>query len=240
MCTVLITYSTPPPPSETAGPVPTGAGGEAVRPFTGPAAADRPATSTPPMSSARTATETPPPAPSFAATTAGIDEAIAATIADELTRAGHRVACRPSVAVTTTNGFDLVLAVHRLRVSHRDGGAPQPVDADDPESVEVAAGTGTPNDGESTIPMTWCADWRAVDAWARSVGDHLVHLLELRTELTRVRAELDRCRTMLLATAPEPRPLSAVELGRPVARGSATHGVHRPHRLTPTSQTSGG
>ena len=64
--------------------------------------------------------------------------------------------------------------------------------------------------------MTWCADWRAVDAWARSVGDHLVHELQLHTELARVRAELDRCRAMLRAATPEPRPASTVELGRPV------------------------
>jgi hypothetical protein len=247
MCTVLITYSTPPPPSETTTAVQTGPVREATAPpaVPAPASAEAMATSVPAASSTApgatcdVATGVTPPVPSFAAATAGIDEAIAATIADELTRAGHRVACRPSVAVTTTNGFDLVLAVHRLRVSYRDGGAPQAIDADDPESVEVAPGTGTPNDGESTIPMTWCADWRAVDAWARSVGDHLVHLLELRTELGRVRAELDRCRTMLLAAAPEPRPLSAVELGRPVVRGSAPHGGRRAHRLIPTSQTTG-
>ncbi|GGM93725.1 hypothetical protein GCM10009721_19710 [Terrabacter tumescens] len=247
MCTVLITYSTPPPPSETTTPVQVGLVREATAPVPATAREEsnvgEPSTSstssTEPAATCDVVTEVTPPAPSFAAATAGIDEAIAATIADELTRAGHRVACRPSVAVTTTDGFDLVLAVHRLRVSHRDGGAPQAIDADDPQSVEVAQGTRTPNDGESTIPMTWCADWRAVDAWARSVGDHLVHLLELRTELARVRAELDRCRTMLLAATPEPRALSAVELGRPVARGAAAHGGRRAHRLTPTSQTTG-
>ena len=243
MCTVLITYSTPPPPSETTTPVQIGLVPEATAPV--PTTASKassvgePSTSSTEPATCDVVTEVAPPAPSFAAATAGIDEAIAATIADELTRAGHRVACRPSVAVTTTNGFDLVLAVHRLRVSHRDGGAPQAIDADDPESVKVAPGSGTPNDGESTIPMTWCADWRAVDAWARSVGDHLVHLLELRTELARVRAELDRCRTMLLAATPEPRPLSAVELGRPVARGAAAHGGRRAHQPTPATQTTG-
>ena len=115
MCTVLITYSTPQPPSETTVPVP-GAPDEVGAP------------ASPAMQSL--AAE-----PSFAATTAGIDEAIAAAVADELTRAGHRVACRPSVAVTTTNGFDLVVAVHRLRVSHSNGGTPRPVDPDDPESA---------------------------------------------------------------------------------------------------------
>jgi hypothetical protein len=64
--------------------------------------------------------------------------------------------------------------------------------------------------------MTWAADWRAVEAWSRSIGEHLTQYLELRTELTRVRAELDRCRAMVRAATPEPRPPSAVELGRPV------------------------
>ncbi len=219
MCTVLITYSTPQPPEETTGPASAAPG-------------DRDAT----------APEV-PSTPSFAATTAGIDEAIAAAVADELTRAGHRVACRPSVAVTTTNGFDLVVDVHHLRVSHWNGGRPRPVDAERP----VAAGPGRArrlgtgedqHDIASTIPMTWCADWRAVDAWARSIGENLVHVLELRTELARVRAELDRCRTMLLATTPEPRALSAAELGRPAARGG-TQGVHRPYRRTPDKQTTG-
>ena len=220
MCTVLITYSTPQPPGETTAPAPVDAD-------------DRGTTTIPEA----------PSTPSFADTTAGIDEAIAAAVADELTRAGHRVACRPSVAVTTTNGFDLVVGVHHLRVSHWKGGTPRPVDADDPEATEpgraerLAAGEDQ-QDVASTIPMTWCADWRAVDAWARSVGDHLVHVLELRTELARVRAELERCRTMLLAATPEPRPLSAAELGRPVARGAAP-GVHRPHRRTQDKQTTG-
>ena len=220
MCTVLITYSTPQPPGETTAPAPVDAD-------------DRGTTTIPEARST----------PSFADTTAGIDEAIAAAVADELTRAGHRVACRPSVAVTTTNGFDLVVGVHHLRVSHWKGGTPRPVDADDPEAAEpgraerLAAGEDL-QDVASTIPMTWCADWRAVDAWARSVGAHLVHVLELRTELARVRAELERCRTMLLAATPEPRPLSAAELGRPVARGAAP-GVHRPHRRTQDKQTTG-
>src|SRR5438309_6420828 len=59
MCTVLISYSTPPGPDE---PV--------------------------------------------AEVTAGVDEAIAAAIADELTNAGHRVTCRPSVATPGTEDFD--------------------------------------------------------------------------------------------------------------------------------------
>ncbi|GAA2467247.1 hypothetical protein [Terrabacter carboxydivorans] len=228
MCTVLITYSTPQPLDETTAP---GASAE--------------------VGGAPSVPTTPSPAaaPSFAATTAGIDEAIAAAVADELTRAGHRVACRPSVAVTTTNGFDLVVAVHRLRVSHSNGGWPLPVDPDDPET---AAQDGVDrfesdqhHDEASTIPMTWCADWRAVDAWARSVGDHLVHFLELRTELARVRAELDRCRVMLLATTPEARPLSAPELGRPANRdgdrdvGREGHGGRRTHRLAAAGHASG-
>ena len=147
MCTVLITYSTPPPPPE-------------PRPETGPADGS---------------------APSFAATTAGIDEAIAASIADELTRAGHRVTCRPSVAITSTEGFDLVVAVHGLRVRHSSARPSVPVrpvlPAWPPEERTDAA----PEDGRLTIPMTWCADWRAVDAWARSFGEHLVHFLEVRT-----------------------------------------------------------
>ncbi|GAA2745113.1 hypothetical protein GCM10009868_25420 [Terrabacter aerolatus] len=222
MCTVLITYSTPQPPGETtaAATVPTDEADHRATPAPGPLPAE----------------------PSFAATTAGIDEAIAATVADELTRAGHRVACRPSVAVTTTNGFDLVVAVHHLRVSHSNGGRPRHVDPEDPEG---AAGHGAARssgdqhpDEASTIPMTWCADWRAVDAWARSVGDHLVHVLELRTELARVQAELDRCRAMLRAATPEPRALSAVELGRPTAR-NVPHGSHRAHRPAAAAQPTG-
>lgn len=216
MCTVLITYSTPEPPGEPAGPAPVDVDGR----------------------DAREPREV-PSTPSFAATTAGIDEAIAATVADELTRAGHRVACRPSVAVTTTTGFDLVVDVRHLRVSHRAGGRPRPVDppVDRPIDRPVDRTKDQP-DVASTIPMTWCADWRAVDAWARSVGDHLVHVLELRTELSRVRAELDRCRTLLLAATPEARGLSAPELGRQTTGGSAQN-VHRPHRRTQGKQTTG-
>lgn len=222
MCTVLITYSTPKPAGETTIPavdVPDEVGTPAAQ-----------------------ATSSLPTEPSFAATTAGIDEAIAAAVADELTRAGHRVACRPSVAVTTTNGFDLVVAVHHLRVSHSNGGRARPVDPDDPEAAtEHGAdrfGSDRHHDQASTIPMTWCADWRAVDAWARTVGDHLVHVLELRTELARMQVELDRCRTMLRAATPEPRALSAVELGRPAPR-SGVRGSHRAHRPTPAGRTTG-
>ena len=199
MCTVLITYSTPPPPPEA---------GPETEPEIRPAAGS---------------------APSFAATTAGIDEAIAASIADELTRAGHRVTCRPSVAITSTEGFDLVVAVHGLRVRHSSARPSIPVQPVLPAWPPEERTDAAPEDGRLTIPMTWCADWRAVDAWSRSVGEHLVHFLEVRTELARVRAELHRCRAMLRSVTPEPRPVGAVELGRPVGR-EAIH-AHRPQRL---------
>jgi hypothetical protein len=213
MCTVLITYSTPPPPPDTV-PSAQATGG-------GPSAAGSDAAAGPDAS--------------FAATTAGIDEAIAASIADELARAGHRVTCRPCVAITSTDGFELVVSVDHLHVSHWSGRPPVPVRPTEPPDGGTGVG---PEDGRSTIPMTWCADWRAVDAWARSIGDHLVHFLELRTELVRVRAELDRCRAMLRAVTPEPRPVSAVELGRPVLRD--TYRLHHPRGLAsagPTSRT---
>ncbi|KRF48734.1 hypothetical protein ASH01_03405 [Terrabacter sp. Soil811] len=212
MCTVLITYSTPPPPPE--------------------AAPESYATGVLPTGVATGAPATPPSSSSFAATTAGIDEAIAASIADELSRAGHRVTCRPCVAITSTEGFDLVVAVDHLHVSHWSGRPSVPVRPTEPPGAGAEAG---PEDGRSTIPMTWCADWRAVDAWARSVGDHLVHFLEVRTELARVRAELDRCRAMLRAVTPEPRPVSAVELGRPVGRDSGR--AHHPQRLVSAGPT---
>ena len=224
MCTVLITYSTPPPPTETTGSVHGGTGEERTTP-----------TMTTSSDSSLSAAPTPP---SFAALTAGIDEAIAAAIADELTCAGHRVACRPSVAVTTTDGFDLVVAVHALRVSHSPRGSSRATHPAGPEPASAPGTDGPPLDGDSTIPMTWCADWRAVDAWARSVGDHLVHELELHTELVRVRAELARCRAMLRAGTPEPRPASTVELGRPVPYG-AVREAHRPHRVASTRQKTG-
>jgi hypothetical protein len=209
MCTVLITYSTPPPPPE--------------------AAPESYATGVLPTAVAAGA---PPAPPSFAATTAGIDEAIAASIAAELSQAGHRVTCRPCVAITSTEGFDLVVAVDRLRVSHWSGRPSVPVRPTG--SPHAGPGPG-PEDGRSTIPMTWCADWRAVDAWGRSVGDQLVHFLEVRTELARVRSELDRCRAMLRAVTPEPRPVSAVELGRPVGRDSGR--AHHPLRLASAGPT---
>jgi hypothetical protein len=228
MCTVLITYSTPPPPSE-----PTAAvhghtdEGQAATLLTASATAP-----SDPLASVA------PAQPSLAALTAGIDEAMAAAIADELTRAGHRVACRPSVAVTTTDGFDLVVAVHALRVSHSPRGLSRSAHPAESEPATAVEADGAPLDGDSTIPMTWCADWRAVDAWARSVGDHLVHELQLHTELVRVRAELDRCRAMLRAATPEPRPASTVELGRPVPYG-AVREAHRPHRVASTRQKTG-
>jgi hypothetical protein len=215
MCTVLITYSTPPPPREAAVVSPTTrvVPTRTVTPLVGDAAPAGNASS------------------SLAATTAGIDEAIAATIADELSQAGHRVTCRPCVAVTSTAGFDLVVTVDHLHVTHRSRRPSVLVHRNEPPDRDSEGG---PEDGGATIPMTWCADWRAVDAWAHSIGDHLVLVLEMRTELARVRAELDRCRAMLRAVTPEPRPVSAVELGRPVGRDSR---AHRPQRLASAGPT---
>lgn len=136
-------------------------------------------------------------APDFAATAAGIDEAIAAGITRELAGAGHRVACRPFVAAPPTDVFDLVVVVDGLRVSHREAGArrleasgpPPAVPSGPPSPYAVPTGR-----ADASIPLTWCADWRAVEAWSRTVGGQLAALLEVRAELARVRAELDRCR----------------------------------------------
>jgi len=183
--------------------------------------------------------------PSVASTTAGIDEAIAATIADELSLAGHHVTCRPCVATPVTGGYELVVDVDRLRVTHRGRPDGQGIHARRVHLPDrTPSSTETDRRGESTIPMTWGADWRAVDAWARTVGDSLVRYLELRVELTRVRTELEHCRSLLQAatsqsateqavpivpTAPTP-PL--VEAPRPAARESG-HGRHRHRRLSP-------
>ena len=216
MCTVLITYSTPPPP---------------------PAAAGSP--DDPDV-------HEPTDAASVQLMVAGIDEAIAETIATGLARAGHQVVCRPCVAKTTTErGFDLVVVVDHLHVTHRsDTGWPRVTggaEGTPPYAAgravgeatqgvrgqEDAAGTPSPTPGpslgEATIPMTWCADFRAVEAWGRSIADHLVRFLELRAELVRVRAELVRCRALLKAVTPEPRAASAVELGRPVGTSRPLH-----------------
>ncbi|MGO4596397.1 hypothetical protein [Terrabacter sp. 2RAF25] len=220
MCTVLITYSTPPaPPAPGAEPraeVGAGADGRDTADSTGAA--------------------------SVQLMVAGIDEAIAETIATELARAGHRVTCRPCVATPTTErGFDLVVVVDHLHVTHHsDTVLPQESSAPD-GTVPYAAGlTGddatprvrelepdlrapTPATGEATIPMTWCADFRAVEAWGQSIADHLVRFLELRSEVVRIRSELVRCRALLKAVTPEPRTASAVELGRPVGTGRPLH-----------------
>lgn len=204
MCTVLITYSTPPPAEsrrQVADSDPVGA----------------------PTDQATQATA------SVEATTAGIDEAIAATIADELSLAGHQVTCRPCVATPVTGGFDLVVDVDRLQVTHR--GAPNGR-ASHLHRDHLPAPSQELHDGESTIPMTWGADWRAVDAWSRTVGDGLARYLELRTKLTRVRAELEQCRALLHAATAPPTPPSVVQAARPVGR-EQDHGRHRHRRLSP-------
>ncbi|MFM6851694.1 MAG: hypothetical protein ACKOVB_21585 [Terrabacter sp.] len=203
MCTVLITYSTPPPPAAAA------PGDEDAHDRTDPA-------------DSAGAAET----PSVQLMVAGIDEAIAETIATGLARAGHQVICRPCVAKTTTErGFDLVVVVDHLHVTHRSDSSWPRVSGGvegTPYAAGPAGGRG-PALGEATIPMTWCADFRAVEAWGRSIADHLVRFLELRAELVRLRAELVRCRALLKAVTPEPRPASAVELGRPVGTGRPLH-----------------
>jgi hypothetical protein len=221
MCTVLITYTTPPSPPAAPGD-----------------AEDRGTTES--------------DAASVEQMVAGIDEAIAETVAAELARAGHQVTCRPFVATTSDRGFDLVVVVDHLHVSHHS-------DPSWPRTTGLAAGTspyaavwaahegatrvrhhdvappraatgGAVPLGEATIPLTWCADFRAVEAWGRSIGDHLVRFLELRAELVRIRAELARCRALLKAVTPEPRAASAVELGRPVGPTRALH--HNQHRAS--------
>lgn len=150
-------------------------------------------------------------APDVAATTAGIDEAIAAGITRELAVAGHRVTCRPFVAAPPTDVFDLVVVVDGLRVSHREAGA-RPLAAPVPPPASPvpppAAPPGPPSPyavptgrADASIPLTWCADWRAVEAWSRTVGGQLAALLEVRAELARVRAELDRCREQARSAA---------------------------------------
>ena len=216
MCTVLITYSTPPPPLDSGG-APDGA-----------------------------AAHDPGDTASVQLMVAGIDEAIAETIATGLARAGHQVTCRPCVAKTTTErGFDLVVVVDHLHVSHRsdtawprvtggvEGTPPYAAGQAGEEAThgirehDTAAAGPASSRGEATIPMTWCADFRAVEAWGRSIADHLVRFLELRAELVRVRAELVRCRALLKAVTPEPRAASAVELGRPVGTGRPLHAGER-------------
>lgn len=232
MCTVLITYSTPPAPPAAGAEVDAGARGR------DPADPLDPADPADPAGAA-----------SVRLMVAGIDEAIAETIATELARAGHRVTCRPCVATTTTErGFDLVVVVDHLHVTHRSDtvwgqvagtpedtlayaagpagaeGTPRIRDHDpDPRDLRDAA----PATGEATIPMTWCADFRAVEAWGQSIADHLVRFLELRSELVRIRAELVRCRALLKAVTPEPRAASAVELGRPIGAGRPLHAGER-------------
>ncbi|WP_374970372.1 hypothetical protein [Terrabacter sp. BE26] len=181
---------------------------------------------------------------SVASATAGIDEAIAAIIADELSLAGHHVTCRPCVATPVTGGYELVVDVDRLRVTHRGGPAGQESLARRVHLPDRIPSTETDRSGESTIPMTWGADWRAVDAWARTVGDSLVRYLELRVELTRVRAELRHCRSLLqaatsqsateqvVATVPTAPTPPFVGASRPAARESG-HGRHRHRRLSP-------
>jgi hypothetical protein len=203
MCTVLITYPTPPPPAEEPRPRPAGGDHAGGRP-------DR--------------------ATSVASTTAGIDEAIAATIADELSSVGHQVTCRPCVATPVTGGYDLVVDVERLRVTHR--GSPTQRAPRRRRSLlpDRAPSPDRNHSGESTIPMTWSADWRAVDAWARTIGDSLARYLELRNELTRVRTELEHCRELLhAATAPTPPP--AVEAPH-LTSAEKSHGRHRHRRLS--------
>lgn len=205
MCTVLITYPTPPPPAE--------------EPRLQPVDGD--------LTSARVDRTT-----SVASTTAGIDEAIAATIADELSSVGHQVTCRPCVATPVTGGFDLVVDVERLRVTHR--GTPTQRAPRQRRSLlpDPAPSDERNHSGESTIPMTWSADWRAVDAWARTIGDSLARYLELRSELTRVRTELDHCRELLHAATAPPAPASVVEA--PHLTGADTsRGRHRHRRLSP-------
>ncbi|NUR15796.1 MAG: hypothetical protein HOP97_08045 [Terrabacter sp.] len=221
MSTILITYSTPPPPAAAKSPD------------------DRDA---PEPTHAADAT-------SAQLMVAGIDEAIAETIATGMARAGHQVICRPCVAKSTTErGFDLVVVVDNLHVTHRsDTSWPrvaERVEDTPPYAARRAGGEATQGVrqqaaaslGEATIPMTWCADFRAVEAWGRSIADHLVHFLELRAELVRVRAELVRCRALLKAVTPEPRAASAVELGRPVGAARPLHPGAR-HAATGQART---
>lgn len=207
MCTVLITYSTPPPAEPRRQPAEGEALGEPVDP-------------------APTSVE---------ATTAGIDEAIAATIADELSLAGHQVTCRPCVATPVTGGFDLVVDVDRLQVTHRGASSRRALHPHRDRLPEPSPDR--QHEGESSIPLTWGADWRAVDAWARTVGDGLAGYLELRSELTRVRAELEQCRALLHAATAPAAPAtpatqpSAVEVPHPRGREQG-HGRHRHRRLS--------
>lgn len=205
MCTVLITYPTPPPPAE--------------EPRRQPAGRDHADGS---VDRATT---------SVASTTAGIDEAIAATIADELSIVGHQVTCRPCVATPVTGGYDLVVDVERLRVTHR--GTPTQRAPRRRRSLlpDPAPSDERNHTGESTIPMTWSADWRAVDAWARTIGDSLARYLELRSELSRVRTELEHCRELLHAATASPAPPPVVEAPH-LTGAEKTHGHHRHRRLS--------
>ena len=261
MSTVLITYSTPPPP-----PDPQVPHGPAIWP-SGHVATHVDPVDVNPLDVSRVEAEpvetldpTDPASPvhggrvsSYAMATAGIDEAIAAAIAEEVARAGHRVTCRPVVAAPPSDIYDLVVAVDGLHVSHWGGPSqrsratttpgPTGPSTEPPYASEralrhtAAHAEGHESGVETTIPMTWCADWRAVDAWSRTLGEQLVHHLALRHELTMVRAELERCREQLRATASTAKAApSAQRLTKASSSASDTretdHGGYERQRLS--------
>jgi hypothetical protein len=78
--------------------------------------------------------------------------------------------------------------------------------------------------------MTWCADWRAVDAWSRTLGEQLVHHLALRRELALVQGELERCREQLRAVASTAKTAPSVQrVAQPPASASSRETGHGGH-----------
>jgi hypothetical protein len=210
MSTVLVTYQTPPPPRVW------DRGSDPVEPDVPAVWVGR------------------PPA-SVASTLAGVDEAIAATIAEELSLDGHLITCRPGVATPVTGGYDLVVDVDRLRVTYRTSPAVARCGThrgDEPAHRAAPAGSIKSTDGQFVLPVTWATDRRAMDAWARTIGDILAGFLELRTELTRARAALERCRSVLQPSAAplaEPRSIHSPDFIF-IGRGQP-HVHHRAARL---------
>jgi len=80
-----------------------------------------------------------------------------------------------------------------------------PTPPHDPPTSATSAAAGTEEVVAATIADDLShaahADWRAVDAWSRTIGNDLAHCRDVRAELTRVRAELEHCLPLLHASS---------------------------------------